>query len=234
MDGEIRLNYGPGGLIPAIVQDCASGQVLMLAYMNEEAFRKTMQSGESHFWSRSRNSLWKKGETSGHWQEVKALYVDCDEDTVLLQVKPLGPACHTGKKSCFFQKVGVQEEGSEKPLEETPSVPACRILDAVYEVIEDRRLHPREDSYVSRLFGQGLNQVLKKVAEEAAEVVMAAKDQTPEALIYEVADLWFHSLVALSALSVSPEKVYEELGRRFGRSGLRKKASPEEGKGLAG
>jgi len=224
---KVRLNYGDGGLVPAIVQDRASGQVLMLAYMNEESFQKTLQTGESHFWSRSRGSLWKKGETSGHRQEVEALYVDCDEDAVLLQVRPLGPACHTGKKSCFFRKVGEQTAASGKNIGELPAVPACRILEAIFEVIEDRRRNPSPDSYVSGLFGRGLNQVLKKVAEEAAEVLMAAKDRTPEAFIYEVADLWFHSLVALSALGVTPQEVYEELGRRFGKSGIRRESTAD-------
>lgn len=220
MEQEIRLRYGPDGLIPAVVQDEATEQVLMVAYMDEEALQKTLETGESHFWSRSRKTLWKKGETSGHGQTVDELFVDCDEDTLLLKVRQTGPACHTGEKSCFFRRL--RKDGREKESGKgMKSVRSCEVLDEVFEVIEDRRLHPKEDSYVSRLIGRGTDQVLKKVAEEAAEVIMAAKDRELDALTYEMADLWFHSLVALSVCGGSPQSVFEELRRRFGKSGIR-------------
>lgn len=221
MGPEIHLRFGCNGLIPAVVQDAVTGQLLMVAYMNEEAFRKTVETGESHFWSRSRKTLWRKGETSGHRQEVKEIFVDCDEDTVLLLVEQTGPACHTGEKSCFFRSIGKGNKMVAEGGRTAAPTPPGRILDEVFEVVEERRLHPRDSSYVSRLMSRGTDQVLKKVAEEAAEVIMAAKDGKREALIYEMADLWFHSLVALSASGVSPQQVYEELVRRFGKSGIR-------------
>ncbi len=215
-----NLKYDSNGLIPAIIQDWKNGDVLMHAYMNEESLKKTIETGFTHFWSRSRGKLWKKGETSGNEQIVKEISYDCDNDTLLIKAEQKGVACHTGNRSCFYSKLtqGVIPSGARNLEVETFS---GNVLDNVYEVIQDRKRNMREGSYVSSLFKNGRDKILKKIGEEAAEVVIGSKNDKKEEIIYEIADLWFHSIVLLAYHDISPEDIYKELQKRFGKSGIR-------------
>lgn len=209
-----NLKYDERGLIPAIVQDLADNQVLMVAYMNREALEKTLTTGKAHFYSRTRKKLWEKGESSGNYQEVKKIMCDCDEDTLLLQVSPAGPACHTGEKSCFFRNLK-----SEKELAE-PGVTAALVLESVYNVIMERKKNRSADSYVTKLMENGLDAVLAKVEEEAQEVLQAARREGRERLIEELADLWFHTLVLMGQQDIALGSVLGVLSKRFGKPGL--------------
>jgi phosphoribosyl-AMP cyclohydrolase / phosphoribosyl-ATP pyrophosphohydrolase len=208
------LQFNEQGLIPAIVQDAATGQVLMLAYMNHQALERTLSTGLAHYWSRSRAILWQKGETSGHIQHVRDIRYDCDADTLLVTVDQEGAACHTGQYSCFFHCLSASLNAAPFPLSEG-------LLQQLYEVVQERKQHSPQESYVASLMARGQDYVLKKVIEEAAEVVMAAKDGQPEAIVYEMADLWFHAIVTLGWYNIPPQRVFQELQRRFGKSGLR-------------
>ena len=208
------LQFNAEGLIPAVVQDTATGQVLMLAYMNREALEQTLATGLAHYWSRSRAKLWRKGETSGHLQHVREIRYDCDADTLLVIVDQEGVACHTGERSCFFHHLSENPQPTRPPVSEG-------LLDRIYAVIQERKRRAPQESYVASLMARGQDHVLKKVVEEAAEVLMASKDGRPEAVVYEVADLWFHAIVALGWHDISPREVLQELQRRFGTSGLR-------------
>lgn len=208
-----KIKYDENGLVPVIVQDAVNGQVLMFAYANMESLQKTLETKRTHFWSRSRKRLWNKGEESGNVQEVKDMFFDCDSDTVLVLVEQTGVACHTGRRSCFFTSV----DGSEKSAPAFGGEISGRTLEEVYNVIEDRKRNPREGSYVSGLFEKGPDNILKKVGEEAGETIIAAKNGDRQELIYETADLWLHSLIALSYFDITPEDIYGELGKRFGK-----------------
>lgn len=210
------LQFDERGLMPTIVQDITTDQVLMLAYVNREAIEKTLDTGIAHYWSRSRAKLWQKGETSGHVQYVRDIRYDCDADTLLMRVEQVGVACHTGERSCFFRLL------SESPAPATPHV-AAELFSHLYEVVLERKQRSPEESYVASLMARGQDQVLKKVVEEAAEVVMASKDGQPRAIVHEMADLWFHSIVALGWHNIPPQQIFEELQRRFGKSGLHTK-----------
>jgi phosphoribosyl-ATP pyrophosphohydrolase/phosphoribosyl-AMP cyclohydrolase len=222
-----EVQWDADGLVPAVVQDAADGRVLMLAYMNAESLGLTLETGYTHFWSRSRQALWKKGESSGHVQRVREVRLDCDGDTVLVKVEQTGPACHTDAPTCFFRVAGAGEA-----LAEAPEAPALdRELVKLYEVILRRRGEADPDaSYVARLFAKGDDKILGKVAEEAGEVLLAAKDKDPGAVTREAADLLFHLLVALAASGVRPQDVADELRRREGTSGLVEKAGRKKGK----
>ena len=206
------------GLVPVIVQDVDTNEVLMLAYMNEEALKKTIESGYAHYFSRSRNKLWKKGESSGHTQEVKEILVDCDNDTLLLKVKQNGVACHTGRRSCFFTNLQTNEITMDKEKEIE-----YNFIDKLYHTLLDRKKADPSTSYVASLFNKGENSVLKKVVEEAGEFCFAIKDDNPKEIIYEAADLAFHALVALAMKNIHPEAILEELKRREGVSGIEEK-----------
>jgi phosphoribosyl-ATP pyrophosphohydrolase/phosphoribosyl-AMP cyclohydrolase len=208
------LQFNEQGLIPAIVQDAASGQVLMLAYMNREAIEKTLATGLTYYWSRSRATLWQKGETSGHIQRVCEIRYDCDADTLLIMVDQQGVACHTGEPSCFFNHLPGTPHQANPPVTEA-------LLAKLYDVILARKQRSPQESYVASLMARGQDQVLKKVVEEAAEVVLASKNGRPDEILYEMADLWFHTLLALGWHNLSPQGVLQELQRRFGKSGLR-------------
>ena len=227
-----EVKFDEKGLVPAIIQDAQQGEVLMVAYMNRLALEKTLETGYTHFWSRSRNRLWKKGEESGHVQKVEEILIDCDSDTLLVKVHQEGAACHTGHRSCFFRRLdreGWQEKGEKVFNPQEVYGGGCTILEHIYEVILDRKHHiDRQDSYVASLFRKGLDAILKKVGEEATEVVLAGKDGDRERVVYEVADLFFHTLVAMGYYNVPPSDVYGELGRRFGRSGLEEKEERRE------
>ena len=200
-----EFKLGENGLIPVIVQDYRSNEVLMLAYMNEEAYNKTVVTGRMTYYSRSRQSLWTKGETSGHFQYVKELTLDCDKDTILAKVLQVGPACHTGSESCFFTELVKKEYKNIDPF---------HIFKDVYEVILDRRRNPREGSYTNYLFDKGLDKILKKCGEEATEIVIAAKNPGAEELRYEIADFLYHMMVLMAECGLSWEDITTELAHR--------------------
>jgi phosphoribosyl-ATP pyrophosphohydrolase/phosphoribosyl-AMP cyclohydrolase len=207
MKGEMaQPKWNEQGLAPAIVQDAKTGQVLMLAWMNAEAWQITQETSEAHFWSRSRQSLWHKGETSGNVQHVVEIRLDCDEDTILLLVESAGPACHTGQRSCFYTVVGRRGMvgGSQNST----------ALERLEQVILDRKLNPRPGSYTAQLFERGLTEIAKKVGEESVEVIVAALGQSDERLVSETADLMYHSLVLLAARGVPLAQVEAELEKR--------------------
>jgi phosphoribosyl-ATP pyrophosphohydrolase/phosphoribosyl-AMP cyclohydrolase len=198
-----RIRYDERGLVPAIIQDYLDGAVLMMAWMNRESLQKTLETGETWFWSRSRQELWHKGQTSGHVQKVRSLRYDCDSDALLIGVEQVGDiACHTGERSCFHRV-----DGKVAP-------PPGDTLSQLFQVICDRRHRPQENSYTCELFAGGDNRILKKLGEECAEVVMACKDNDAEAIASEVADLLYHTLVALAYHQVDLKSVYRTLQQR--------------------
>ncbi|MCR5098910.1 MAG: bifunctional phosphoribosyl-AMP cyclohydrolase/phosphoribosyl-ATP diphosphatase HisIE [Lachnospiraceae bacterium] len=200
------LNPGPDGLVPCIVQDYQTHEVLMLAYMNEESFHRTMRIGKMTYYSRSRNELWTKGLTSGHIQYVKSLTADCDYDTLLAKVSQVGGiACHTGAPSCFFNEIVKKEYVERNPL---------KIFEDVYDVIQDRKIHPKEGSYTNYLFDKGIDKILKKVGEEATEIIIAAKNPNPEESVYEISDFLYHLMVLMAERDISWEDVVRELAQR--------------------
>lgn len=214
-----QVRFDEQGLIPAVVQDWRDGTVLMVGFMNCEALNRTVATKHVHFWSRSRKKLWEKGETSGHYLILKDLFIDCDADTVLAKAEPVGPTCHTGAPSCFFSQLGetVTTDGVES-FEATSG-----ILERIYGTIVDRKEHPKSGSYVSSLFEGGQDRILKKVAEEAGEVMLGSKNGKREEVIYEVADLFFHTLVVLGYHGITLQDVYQELASRHGKPGLHAK-----------
>jgi phosphoribosyl-AMP cyclohydrolase / phosphoribosyl-ATP pyrophosphohydrolase len=212
-----QFKFDQQGLLPAVVQDWLDGTVLMLGYMNQEAIAKTLATKSVHFWSRSRNKLWEKGETSGHKLQVKDLFVDCDRDTILVKAQPVGPTCHTGERACFFSRL----DGQGLIAGEKTQDAAGGILESVLRTIRERRAHPQAGSYTTKLFEGGHDKILKKVAEEAGEVLLASKGGKNEEIVYEVADLLFHTLMVLGYHDLALHDIYQELGKRFGKSGLR-------------
>lgn len=200
-----QMKLGPDGLLPVIVQDYKTSEVLMMAYMNEQAFSDTIKSGKMHYYSRSRKSQWLKGETSGHFQYVKSLHLDCDNDTLLAKVLQVGAACHTGSRSCFFQTLLKKDYDETNPL---------MVFENVYQVIMDRKLHPKEGSYTNYLFDKGIDKILKKVGEEATELVIAAKNPDPEEIIYELSDFLYHAMVLMAEKGVSWDDITKELANR--------------------
>lgn len=199
------LTPNADGLLPVVVQDWETKDVLMVAYMNEEAYRMTICTGRMTYFSRSRQSLWIKGETSGHFQYVKSLKIDCDQDTLLAQVVQVGAACHTGNRSCFYRDVVSSKTAANRPYE---------VLEAVYATIQDRKLHPKEGSYTNYLFEKGLDKILKKVGEEAAEILIAAKNPQPEEVVYELGDFLYHVMVLMAEKGITWEDVAKELADR--------------------
>lgn len=200
---EFKLNSE--GLIPVIVQDYQTSEVLMLAYMNEEAFHTTIAMGKMTYYSRSRQEQWTKGETSGHYQYVKSLTLDCDKDTILAKVSQVGAACHTGNPTCFFTELIKKEYLSRNPL---------KVFEDVYNVIADRKENPKEGSYTNYLFDKGIDKILKKVGEEATEIVIAAKNPEPEEIKYEISDFLYHMMVLMVEKGITWEEVVEELSQR--------------------
>lgn len=211
-----------GGLLPVIVQEELSKDVLMMAYMNEEAYMLTCKTKIAHYFSRTKQRIWKKGETSGNIQNIKAIYLDCDNDTLLLSVEQVGGvACHTGRHSCFFQRID-KDEVMSSPKD---TVVTYGIIDTLYHIIEERRQSDPQTSYVAKLLHGKENSLLKKVVEEAGELCFAIKDKNDDEIVYEAADLVFHTLVALSSQKIHPDRVKQELQRRFGTSGIEEKNS---------
>ncbi len=200
---EFKLNSE--GLIPVIVQHYKTSEVLMMAYMNEESFNKTIETGRMTYFSRSRNELWTKGETSGHFQFVKQLTIDCDNDTILAKVSQIGAACHTGSRTCFFKDLVKKEYDDTNPL---------KVFLEEYAIIEDRKANPKDGSYTNYLFDKGIDKILKKVGEEAAEIIIAAKNPDPEEIKYEIADFLYHLMVLMVERGVSWNEVIKELADR--------------------
>ena len=197
-----ELVFDDRGLLPAVVQEADTGELLMVAWMNREAVERTLSTGFTHFWSRSRQALWRKGETSGHAQHVQGVYVDCDADTLLVQVHQEGVACHTGNRTCFFRAL---RDGA----------PGANMLERLERVIAERKTSPPAGSYVAALLAKGEAAVCRKIGEEASEVITAALGgEGDQRLVEEVADLWFHTLVLLGARSIPLREVLQELGRR--------------------
>jgi len=213
------IKFAPSGLIPAIIQDAVSGDILMMAYMNRKSLEKTLTTGLTHFWSRSRERLWQKGESSGNIQRVRSIYLDCDQDALLIQVDQTRVACHTGRWSCFHHQLTdgrwiIMEDGAKD--RKTP------IFDRVYRTILDRKEHPKENSYVSSLMKMGKDRILRKIGEESGELIIGSKNNQKAEIIPEMADLWFHTLVLLGYHGITPQEIYKELEKRHGKSGLRK------------
>ena len=191
--------------MPVVVQDYKTLEVLMLAYMNREAFEETVRTGRMTYWSRSRKELWVKGMTSGHFQYVKELSIDCDNDTILAKVAQVGAACHTGNKSCFYRDLVKKDYDATNPM---------KVFEEVYRVIEDRKENPKEGSYTNYLFDKGIDKILKKVGEEAAEIIIAAKNPDPEEIKYEISDFLYHVMVLMCEKGVTWEDITRELARR--------------------
>ncbi|PNU20154.1 bifunctional phosphoribosyl-AMP cyclohydrolase/phosphoribosyl-ATP pyrophosphatase [Geothermobacter hydrogeniphilus] len=222
-----QLKFDDNGLIPAITQDADNSEVLMMAWMNAEAVEQTLATGKVHYYSRSRRKQWLKGESSGHVQLVKEIRFDCDNDCLLIKVEQQGAACHTGQRSCFYRKWdGRTVETSGKVVDAASLYARNDILEALYNIIQERRqLADGEKSYVKSLFDKGLDKILGKIGEEATETAVAGKGGDRDEVIYEVADLFFHVLVLLGYYDLPPERIYAELRRRFGLSGIEEKAS---------
>lgn len=210
------IKFDAHGLVPAIIQDEASGTVLMLAYMNAEALEKTVATGVTWFFSRSRQRLWQKGETSGHVQRVKTILYDCDADAVLVKVEQTGVACHEGTFSCFSRDIkdGVNQAEVLAQPSDIYGKPAMNILYELYNVINDRKHNPKEGSYTNYLFDKGQDKILKKVGEEAAETIIGSKNNSKQEVLYEMADLWYHCLVLLAYHGMTPTELMSELSSR--------------------
>ena len=197
-----QFKKNPQGLLPVIVQHYQTGEVLMLAYMNEEAFNQTVKTGRMTYYSRSRQKLWLKGETSGHFQYVKSLTIDCDLDTLLAKVDQVGAACHTGNPTCFFQPIVGSDNNEKSPVQ---------VFEHVYQTVIDRKNNPKEGSYTNYLFEQGQDKILKKIGEEATGIVIAAKNQNPEELKSEMADFIYHAMVLMIEKGITWEDVTNQL-----------------------
>jgi len=232
-----EIKFNEQGLVPAILQDVDSREVLMLAYMNSESLQKTIDTGKACFWSRSRQELWLKGETSGNYQEVEEIRFDCDTDTLLLLVKPAGPACHTGEKTCFYRKLSdgkIEEtavlrknENSATSTNNNKQIDTESVVDIndyqlnkavflfkLYNVIAGRKDNPVEGSYTNYLFDKGVDKICKKVGEEAAEVIIGAKNASVEEMVYEIGDLIYHLMVLMNLYEIPLTDILEELEER--------------------
>ncbi len=204
-----EIKFDENGLVPAVIQDAADGRVLMVAYMNRESLEKTVETERTWFYSRSRQALWNKGETSGNYQDVKEILVDCDMDTLLVKVTPMGPACHTGNPTCFYRKA---EKNGALTDYEAPATSS--ILDEVYAVVKDRMDNPKEGSYTNYLLDTGIDKILKKVGEECSETIIAAKNDEPSEIALETSDLLYHLIVMIAERGMTMEDIYAELRHR--------------------
>jgi phosphoribosyl-AMP cyclohydrolase / phosphoribosyl-ATP pyrophosphohydrolase len=197
------IRFDSNGLITTVVQDFSTKEVLMVAYMNQESLEQTIKTGQTWFFSRSRNELWHKGETSGNYQSVKGIRYDCDGDALLIEVEPLGPACHTREKSCFYRNIV-----------ESESTLVHSVISRLFETVKERKANPKEGSYTQYLFNKGIDKILKKVGEETSEVIIAAKNNSKEELIYETADLVYHMTVLLVNQGIDIKDITDELKKR--------------------
>lgn len=212
-------------LIPVITQDATTNEVLMLAYMNQEALELTIKTNFAHYFSRSKQRIWKKGESSNHLQEIVEILLDCDNDTLLLKVNQEGVACHTGRKSCFFTNLKTNEIISDVEINTNA---AYGVIDTLYHTILNKRNDDPTKSYTAKLLQGKENSMLKKIVEEAGEFTFAIKDKNEEEIIYEAADVTYHMLVALASKNISPDRIKQELARRFGMSGIEEKNSRKD------
>ncbi len=210
------------GIIPVIVQDNTTNEVLMMAYMNKEALELTLSTSYAHYYSRSKKRLWKKGETSGHIQEVLDVLIDCDNDTILLKIDQQGVACHTGRKSCFFTSLKDEKIISDIQINTSTTY---SVMDTLYHTIEQRKNANPKESWTAKLLQGEQNSLLKKIVEEAGEFTFAIKDDNEQEIIYEAADITYHVLVALASKNINPDRVKQELQRRFNLSGIVEKNS---------
>jgi phosphoribosyl-ATP pyrophosphohydrolase/phosphoribosyl-AMP cyclohydrolase len=215
-----QIDWAKSELLPVIVQDSTTLEVLMMAYMNREALELSLSTRIAHYFSRSKQRLWKKGESSGHMQHIEHFLLDCDNDTLLIMVRQEGVACHTGRKSCFFTDI---ESGETISVPEIDTTAAYGIIDELYHTILSRKNADPQTSWTAKLLSKGDNAILKKVVEEAGEFSFAVKDNDEDEIIYECADLVYHVLVALGHKNISPDRIKQELARRFGMSGIAEK-----------
>jgi len=202
------LKFDKDGLIPAVIQNSITLKTLMLGYMNKEAVNKTIASGTVWFYSRSRQKLWNKGETSGNYLKTVKIFADCDCDCLLIYARPCGPVCHTNNESCFFRDIFTNEENDSADI---------GILSELYKIVENRKQSPQNGSYTAYLFDKGIDKILKKVGEETSEVIIAAKNNSVDEIVYEVSDLIYHITVMLSERGVAPELILNELNKRLNK-----------------
>jgi len=219
-----KIDWQKCELLPVIVQEVNSNEVLMMAYMDKQALELSLQTKVAHYFSRSKQRIWKKGESSGHIQTIHSFFIDCDNDTLLIKVTQEGVACHTGRKSCFFTELESGEVTSEV---EVASEALYGVIDTLYHTIQERKFADPSSSWTAKLFAKGENTILKKVIEEAGEFTFAYKDDNEKEMIYEAADLTYHMLVALAAKNISPDRIKQELARRFDMSGIAEKNARE-------
>lgn len=210
------------GLVPVITQDAKTLEVLMLAFMNKEALELSLKTGFAHYFSRTKQRIWKKGESSNHTQAIVDISVDCDSDTILLKVIQEGVACHTGRKTCFFTDLKTDEIKEEIKIDTSVNY---GVIDTLYNTILSRRFDDPSKSYTAKLLNGEQNSMLKKIVEEAGEFTFAIKDKNEDEAIYEAADITYHVLVALASMNINPDRVKQELSRRFGLSGIEEKNS---------
>ncbi|CAI6147808.1 MAG: Histidine biosynthesis bifunctional protein HisIE [uncultured Sulfurimonas sp.] len=220
-----RVDWEKLELLPVIVQEVSTNEILMMAYMNKEALELSLSTKIAHYFSRSKQRIWKKGESSGHTQTIHSFSIDCDNDTLLIKVTQEGVACHTGHKSCFFTELESGETNSEVEVDTTA---AYGVIDTLYHTIQERKLADPKTSWTAKLIHKGDNTILKKVVEEAGEFCFAYKDNDESEMIYEAADLTYHMLVALAVKNISPDRIKQELARRFDMSGIAEKNARED------
>ncbi len=220
-----RVDWEKSELLPVIVQEASTNEILMMAYMNKEALELSLNTKIAHYFSRSKQRIWKKGESSGHTQTIHSFSIDCDNDTLLIKVTQEGVACHTGRKSCFFTELESGETNSEVEVDTTA---AYGVIDTLYHTIQERKLADPKTSWTAKLISKGDNTILKKVVEEAGEFSFAYKDNDEAEMIYEAADLTYHMLVALAVKNISPDRIKQELARRFDMSGIAEKNARED------
>ena len=224
-DAVNRVDWEKQELLPVIVQEVSTNEVLMMAFMDREALELSLSTKTAHYFSRSKQRIWKKGESSGHTQAIHSFSLDCDNDTLLIKVTQTGVACHTGRKSCFFTELESGESNSEVLVDTTA---AYGVIDTLYHTIQERKNADPKTSWTAKLIHKGDNTILKKVVEEAGEFCFAYKDNDEPEMIYEAADLTYHMLVALAVKNISPDRIKQELARRFDMSGIAEKDSRKD------
>ena len=224
-DAINRVDWQKCELLPVIVQDNTNNEVLMMAYMDKEALELSLSTKIAHYFSRSKQRIWKKGETSGHTQEIHSFFLDCDNDTLLIKVTQNGVACHTGRRSCFFTEL---QSGKSNAEVKVNSEDMYGVIDTLYHTIQERKSADPSTSWTAKLLSKGENTILKKVVEEAGEYCFAHKDDDEKEMIYEAADLTYHMLVALASKNISPDRIKQELASRFNMSGIAEKKSRKE------
>lgn len=220
-----RVDWEKSELLPVIVQDFSNNEVLMMAYMNRHALELSLTTKIAHYFSRSKQRIWKKGESSGHTQLIHSFNIDCDNDTLLIKVTQEGVACHTGRRSCFFTELESGEANSEVQVS---SESMYGVIDTLYHTIQERKNADPSTSWTAKLLSKGENTILKKVVEEAGEYCFAHKDNDESEMVYEAADLTYHMLVALASKNISPDRIEQELARRFDMSGIAEKNSRDD------